>query len=152
MTQQELLPNFSAALDAGLPEAGLPTDVNNNFMQQQYNETDSQLFVNAIGNKGLIGGVIGAAAGIGGTLLVKDLVNKSKRKKEDKKRQEQEAATAAEAAAAAAAEKDALIKNLQDQVSAQTPASGGKDKTMMYVGIGVGVLVLLVGVAAIARR
>jgi hypothetical protein len=141
-----LLPNFSAALEAGLPDAAL----NSSDMIEQYNETDSPQFVNAAGkNKGLLGGLIGAAAGVGGALLVTDLVNKNNKKKEQKRKAEEEQRQKAEAEANALKEQQAAA----ELAAAQTPpASPKKSNTMLYVGVGVGALVLFVGVIALARR
>ena len=139
-----LLPNFSAALEAGLPDAAL-----NSSDMIQYNETDSPQFVNAGGiNRGLVGGLIGAAAGVGGAILAKDLINKNKQKKEQKRKSEEEQRQKAEAEANALKEQQAAA-----ELATQTPpTSPKKDNTMLYVGVGVGALVLFVGVIALARR
>jgi hypothetical protein len=123
-----------------------------------YDETGSENYLNARGKTdwGKIGiGLGAAAAAVGGTLLVSDLVNKEK----DRKRKAEEARNRAQQEASdAEKKKQQLLADQQaaDQAALIAASQGGqkppKNKTLLYAGIAVGVLAVTGVIIAVARK
>jgi hypothetical protein len=160
---------FQESLKSGLPDVPEGQELTANYSGSEimYDENGDEYYVNFLRglknwgqkNPALTGGILGTVAGAGTTLLITDLVNKNKRR-QDQNRFNAERQQLQSANAQASKQQQALseeIATLQAQLAAQQTApmpesGGGKNKTLLYVGIGVGALALIGIIAAASRR
>jgi hypothetical protein len=130
--------------------------------EESMNFNDEE-YVNKIGitNRDFVSAGIGAAVGIGGSLLISDLVNKDKQKKQQQQFNQQLSQQKTQSEASLAAQNKLLLaeqertKQFEMQISElakRNQESTGQNKTLLYAGIGVGAIIVIGLIVGIVKK